>query len=474
VVTGSVQFNRLFPYKIVDCSDNFFFLSVIQDIEKNNKVGCAKKISYHNYLSIHVSCDEAVKSGADFVSADRPPSAAAAAMFSLFRRKSESRPPGHDDDPELDRSRLNFDASPRNLGNYRYSHYSSINSGQDSPPRIVVYSRPPENLTSPNREASPDPHQELVQDSLPPTLHQFNNHNHVRRKYSKQARNSDENKVIVVRRTKSQSGPLSFLRKSFRRHSGKQQVVTCYKLAPTSPTVSNGADVPQRNGSRERVSRKFSDPYYASATAAASAAAAAGSKLIPGRACSPKSLITLKPVAAAKAAEAEEMMYSMVVPETYINPMYSHNNNDDDVQMSRRIDDDALSKRRSIAVAPSYLPAGAVHHGFALPQIGEQVSNGFPAAAMALPRPPSNLGVPYFPPPPQTISATVDPQLPVRKNSKRESSGPKIFPGPNIRPLRISLRSKVRPIFLRIIYTSDFRGRFLFKPMQFREYFFSF
>ena len=382
-------------------------------------------------------------------------------MFSLFRRKSsESRPAELDhqvnvDDPDSDRR--NFDGSLRTPGNYRYSHYSSINSGEGSPPRIVVYARPPENLTSPYRESSPDPQQELVQDSNLPSLpseHCYHN-NHVQRKYSKQARSAeDSSKVIVVRRSKSATGPLSFLRKSFRRNSDKRQLVASYKVAPTTSPVANGTSSPQRNGSgsRDHVSRKFSDPYYASVTSAVSGTSGTGSKLVPGRATSPKSLITLKPAAAAasKAKDPEDMMmYSMVVPETYINPMFCHTNDNGDVvtQRSSRNDADVLSKRRSIAVAPSYHPSGHGIPNYALPQISEQVSNGFPsaaAAAMGLPRPPSNLGVPYYPPPPQAVSATANPQVNVRKSSKTESSGHKIFSGPSIRPLRISLRSKVR------------------------------
>ena len=392
-------------------------------------------------------------------------------MFSLFRKKSESRP-SEVFDPEFDshlsRSRQNFDISNRNLGIHRYSHYSSVNSGEDSPPRIVLYSRPPENLTSPNREASPDPHLDLVQGAVSQSRREeehfrqepeyyYQQHSRVQRKYSKQARSSDDNnKVIIVRRTKSHSGPFSFFRKSFRRNSGKRQVVTSYKVPQSSPSPAT----PQRNGSKEKISRKFSDPYYTTAVTAStttappttSATPTSSSRLVPGRATSPKNLITLKPVSPGNCSvQNGDVMFSMVVPETYINPIYSHNNNDDVVTTLRNDNtskDDALSKRRSIAVAPSHQHATGADHqnfqSFALPQISEQVSNGFAVTQRVLPRPPSNLGVPYYPPPPQAVSAKVENQPQVRKNSKSESSGPKMFSGPSIRPLRISLRSKVR------------------------------
>jgi hypothetical protein len=128
------------------------------------------------------------------------------------------------------------------------------------------------------------------------------------------------------------------------------------------------------------------------------------------------------------------------LPETYYNPMYRN------VAGPKSLprDDDPLLKRRSIAVTPSSA-SGQPPPNFALPQISEHAANGHAhPASRLLPRPPSNLGVPYYyPPPPQTVSAVAD-RVPVRKSSKPEASGQKFFSGPHIRPLRISLRSKVR------------------------------
>ena len=357
-------------------------------------------------------------------------------MFSLFRRKSMNK----SRDFESQKNVISNGDTPQNLASHhQYSHYSSVNSGQDSPPRIVLYSRPPENLTSPNRESSPDPQQDLVQETSIPTYYHHphqQSQSRVQRKYSRQSRNGvdanqDENnssKVIVVRRTKSSGGPISFLRKSFRKTSSKKQNQSSHQIS--SNGFSNGT--PQRNGSREKVSRKFSDPYHASSTSAASS-----SKLLPGRATSPKSLITLKP--AVQNNPEQDNMYSVIVPDNNYSHLYNNDDNGGYVGMSSNADD--FSKRRSIAVTPSHdyslIYDQQPLQSFVLPPVQEHVSNGQPSRV--LPRPPSNLGVPYFPPPPQTVSAVAEQQPAVRKISK-------VFSGQNVRPLRISLRSKVRKI----------------------------
>lgn len=364
-------------------------------------------------------------------------------MFSLFRRKSMNK----SKDFETPKNVIpNGDTSQNLASHHRYSHYSSsVTSGRESPPRIVLYSRPPENLTSPYRESSPDPQQDLVQEApiqTYPHHHHHQSHPQVPRKYSRQSRNgvdasqdeSNSSKVIVVRRTKSSGGPISFLRKSFRKHSVKKLNLSSH---PTSLNgVSNGT--PQRNGSREKVLRKFSDPYHASPS---TTTAASSSKLLPGRASSPRSLITLKPVVP-QSSLVNDNMYNMIVPDSNYSHLYNNMDNGEYVGLSSNTDD--FSKRRSIAVAPSH-NYSIYEPSYLLPTVQEDVTNGHPSQAPSrvLPRPPSNLGVPYFPPPPQTVSAVAEHQPTVRKISNQVS---KVFSGQNVRPLRISLRSKVRKI----------------------------
>jgi hypothetical protein len=192
-----------------------------------------------------------------------------------------------------------------------------IMTGRDSPPEIVQYSRPPENLTSPNRESnSALPQQDIVtqspqgkettRETLQAAFQQernnFNHHQNHHRKstkrsgsggdlfqnHSSQKKNSSSNRG---------NGPLSILRRSFRRSTSKKtayQVSAATASSPksgsaTSPTAATTttSSTPSQAGSQERVSRKFSNPYHTSSTAPSP-------KLLPGRASSPGTLTTVR------------------------------------------------------------------------------------------------------------------------------------------------------------------------------------
>jgi len=92
-------------------------------------------------------------------------------MFKIFRRKSVRRSKDFhkEDHGEEEVGHYNSRSNPRSdsyfnsldrrsqcSGSHRYSSYSTntLGSGRESPPEIVQYLRPPENLTSPNRESS--------------------------------------------------------------------------------------------------------------------------------------------------------------------------------------------------------------------------------------------------------------------------------------------------------------------------------
>ena len=383
-------------------------------------------------------------------------------MFNLFRRKSVTISKDYELEPK---TRLSPTAEhSRHIGSHRYSHYSSVTSGRDSPPQIVLYSRPPENLTSPNRDTSPDP-QELtlqVQAQEPKQAHphqQPNNfhkqqiveatppHFRIQRKYSRHARSgtdvlattttaapstttarNDIKKSSSVRRSRSSSGPLSLLRRSLKRSSIKKHSFN----NTTTTTTTNHV-----TGSHEKVSRKFSDPTYTST------AGSSGPKFLPGRATSPKNLITLKPVCP---NSDQDNMYSMILPDSYYQPQYQlYNGGYPPMSMHEQPYCPMPDVPATPKTVPSYSTVEHTDHVV-------QQSNGHAAAPAAthtpsrfLPQTPSNLGVPYYPPPPQAVSANAGSAEQTRsRRSSKDNSDQKS--GQSFRPpvLRISMRSKVR------------------------------
>ena len=388
-------------------------------------------------------------------------------MFNLFRKKSVTISKDYELEPKTRMSPTTEHS--RHIGSHRYSHYSSVTSGRDSPPQIVLYSRPPENLTSPNRDTSPDP-QELtlqVRAQEPKQAHpdQQQNHFHekqakqqivettpphfrIQRKYSRHARSgtdalattttatpstttttarNDIKKSSSVRRSRSSSGPLSLLRRSLKRSSSKK-----HSFNNTATTTTNHV-----TGSHEKVSRKFSDPTYTST------AGSSGPKFLPGRATSPKNLITLKPVCP---NSDQDNMYSMILPDSYYQPHYQlYNGGYPPMSMheppSRPMPDVPATPK----TVPSYSTIEHTYHVL-------QQSNGnaaIPAASHTpsrfLPQTPGNLGVPYYPPPPQAVSASAGSAEQTRsRRSSKDNSDQKS--GQSFRPpvLRISMRSKVR------------------------------
>jgi hypothetical protein len=138
-------------------------------------------------------------------------------------------------------------------GSHRYSSYSTytLGSGRDSPPEIVQYSRPPENLTSPNRESnSALPQPELVtrsphgkepttRESLQAAFNQERNNfnqNHQNRKSPSKRSGSGSDLFSQHSSGKKSSGsrsghgPLSILRRSFRRSTSKKHSITAYQV----------------------------------------------------------------------------------------------------------------------------------------------------------------------------------------------------------------------------------------------------
>lgn len=423
-------------------------------------------------------------------------------MFSIFRRKSVSKSRdfsmqnGHFENGSLTSNKKeDFSRNPNvSLGSHhRYSHYSSATSGRDSPPQIVLYSRPPENLTSPNRESSPDPQADLVLQILETrlalhqtSLHQRegiqeadstlqeqertnNNHPRVQRKYSKHRIGADgfstatsgegESKPIVVRRIRSNSGPLSFLRKSLRSNSSKKHTITSHQ---------NGTS--HRNERREKVSRKFSDPGHTPGVAVNTTSTSA--KLLPGRASSPKNLITLKPVVPNKVPEhsspqQEDKMYGMVMKQdNYHQHYHIYNGGGYGVPQYQQQATNYETVSRGATADPQAAPNFTYFEQQPMPD--ELLMQSLPPQAVAveaqsriLPQTPANLGVPYYPPPPQSVSASADRNRKFSKDSNpdQKSTGGSSFRAPM---LRLSLRSKVQKLFI----------VFFYKTGKFKEYFF--
>ena len=159
---------------------------------------------------------------------------------------------------------------------------------------FLQYSRPPENLTSPNRESNSAIVQEIVNSS--PNGKQIDqnyfirNHNntHSAKKRSGSGpdlfRNSSGRKSSST--TRSGNGPLAILRRSFRRSTSKKHQITSYQVSVANhpPAAAFAATTNSNCGSQERVSRKFSNPYPPSSVTSPSP------KLLPGRASSPATL----------------------------------------------------------------------------------------------------------------------------------------------------------------------------------------
>lgn len=195
------------------------------------------------------------------------------------------------------------------------------------------YSRPPENLTSPNRESNSAILQELV--NLSPNgksaaLQQDRNH-HNRQPGKRTGSGSDlfqNSSRKSGSGSRSGNGPLAILRRSFRRSTNKKHQITSYQVSATNPpttftpafttpssTTSAATTSPSfTSGSQERVSRKFSNPHPPSSVTAPSP------KLLPGRASSPATL-TKQPQVHPHLEESgyisSNAMKSLVMPEEH-------------------------------------------------------------------------------------------------------------------------------------------------------------
>lgn len=159
---------------------------------------------------------------------------------------------------------------------HRFSTVSSSGgSGRESPPQIVQYMRPPENLQSPNRLSVVEPPVRLVsQDEkredvkgesvevaerripvvVQPThgcSSQGESRVHFRRKYSKKAQSDQD--PIVVRRTRSSGGAWAFLRRTLLGVGGASP-----GMGGLEPEVANETDAPSRHRQSRRTTNQDS------------------------------------------------------------------------------------------------------------------------------------------------------------------------------------------------------------------------
>ena len=186
-----------------------------------------------------------------------------------------------------------WDRKSQGSGHRYYSiSTNTLKSAADSPPAILQYARPPENLTSPNRESTG-----VLQDSLTPSPS-------LQKKISSEQkrRESESSKA----RRASSGGVLSALRNSFRRKSRKsipisqttsalhqrQQHYQVVKL-PTSPSATvqqphqqSSTTTTRRSGSSNSVRSTSATPSTTSTTATAPPNRQQ-QLLLPGRAASP-------------------------------------------------------------------------------------------------------------------------------------------------------------------------------------------
>jgi hypothetical protein len=136
----------------------------------------------------------------------------------------------------------------------------------------------------------------------------------------------------------------------------------------------------------------------------------------------------------------KENMYSMILPDSCYQPHYQMFNGGYPASPL------SVHETPAAPVTPKTVPSYSTVEP---PYRMVQQSNGYagnPTPSRCLPQTPSNLGVPYYPPPPQAVSASAGAEQTRSRRTSKDNSDPKCHNSQSFRPpvLRISMRSKVR------------------------------